>query len=132
MAPLGNASSDSTADQISGPGRCGVRGRTPQARGVAGEKPVNGRCGPGTRQPFVVISPWARVNYVDHAQIIQSSIIRFIEDNWLGGKRLGGGSFDASAGNITGMFDFATQPRMAPLYLDPELGTALSTPPARR
>jgi phospholipase C len=132
MAPIGNASFDSTADQISGPGRCGVRGKTPQARGVASNKPVNGRCGPGTRQPFLVISPWARVNYVDHAQITQSSIIRFIEDNWLSGKRLGGGSFDATTGNITGMFDFTSPPRMTPLYLDPELGTVVSTPPVRR
>jgi phospholipase C len=132
MAPIGNASFDSTADQISGPGRCGVRGRTTQARGVASNKPVNGRCGPGTRQPFLVVSPWARVNYVDHAQTTQASIIRFIEDNWLGGKRLGGGSFDATTGNITGLFDFSGQPHMAPLYLDPELGTVVSTPPARR
>jgi phospholipase C len=132
MAPIGNASFDSTADQISGPGRCGVRGKTPQLRGVASDKPVNGRCGPGTRQPFLVISPWARVNYVDHAQITQSSIIRFIEDNWLSGRRLGGGSFDATTGNMTGMFDFTSPPRMTPLFLDPELGTVVSTPPARR
>lgn len=132
MAPLGNASFDSLADQISGPGRCGIRGKTPHARGVATDKPVNGRCGPGTRQPFLVISPWSRVNYVDHAQITQSSIIRFIEDNWLGGTRLGGGSFDATTGDITGMFDFSGQPRVAPLYLDPELGTVVSSPPARR
>jgi phospholipase C len=37
----------------------------------------------------------------------QTSILRFIEDNWLGGERVGGGSFDAIAGSITGIFDFA-------------------------
>jgi phospholipase C len=70
------------------------------------------------------------VNYVDHTLIQQSSIIHFIEDNWLGGKRLGGGSFDANAGSILGMFDFTHEPRMTPLYLDPELGTVVATPPA--
>ncbi|MGH7616240.1 MAG: hypothetical protein ACREPM_03345, partial [Gemmatimonadaceae bacterium] len=55
----------------------------------------------------------------------------FIEDNWLGGKRIGGGSFDAHAGSIMGMFDFSGQPRMAPLFLDPELGTVVSAPPSR-
>ena len=33
-------------------------------------------------------------------------MVRFIEDNWLRGERLGGGSFDASAGSIVDMFDF--------------------------
>jgi phospholipase C len=131
IAPIGNASFDSTADQLTGPGKCGVRGSTRQERGVATDKPVNGRCGPGPRLPFVVVSPWARVNYIDHAQITQSSILRFIEDNWLGGRRLGGGSFDATAGTIGGLFDFAGQPHLAPLYLDPERGTVLTAPPPR-
>jgi phospholipase C len=93
---------------------------------------VNGRCGPGTRQPFVVISPWARANYVGHEQITQSSVPRFIEDNWLRGTRLGGGSFDETAGSIAGLFDFKSPPRMTPLFLDPELGTIVSSPPKRQ
>ncbi|HEX3865869.1 MAG TPA: alkaline phosphatase family protein, partial [Gemmatimonadaceae bacterium] len=129
MAPIGNASFDSLADQLSGPGRCGDKGHTAQLRGVASSAPVNGRCGPGTRQPFIVVSPWARANYVDHAQTIQSSIIRFIEDNWLGGARLGGGSFDETAGSIAGMFDFKGPRRTPPLFLDAELGTILQAPP---
>ena len=40
------------------------------------------RCGPGPRQPLVVISPYAKKNYVDHTQTDQASILRFIEDNW--------------------------------------------------
>ena len=32
--------------------------------------------------------------------------MRFIEDNWLDGRRLGGGSLDAEAGSIKDMFDF--------------------------
>jgi phospholipase C len=131
MAPVTNASFDSIADQLNGPGLCGVRGRTAQAGGVKTTKPVNGRCGPGARQPFLVISPWARVNHVDHGRIIQSSIIRFIEDNWLGGKRIGGGSFDESAGTIAGLFDFTGQPHLTPFFLDPDSGTVVSAPPPR-
>ncbi len=128
MAPVSNASFDSTADQLTAPGRCGVPRKTPQARGVLGDYPVNGRCGPGARQPFLVVSPWARTNYIDHREIIQSSIIRFVEDNWLGGRRIGGGSFDTAAGSITGMFDFTAPPRLAPLFLDAELGVVISRP----
>ena len=131
MAPTTNASFDSTDDQLNGPGKCGVPGQTPQARGPLGDHPVNGRCGPGARQPMLVVSPWARANYVDHSQTIQSSIVRFIEDNWLGGKRIGAGSFDATAGTIAGMFDFTAPPRLTPLYLDPELGVVVAAPPAR-
>jgi phospholipase C len=96
-------------------------------------KPVNGRCGPGTRIPFVVISPWAKQNYVDHTPIDQSSVVRFIEDNWLDGKRIGGGSFDAKAGSITNMFDFNRrhdEHRESKLYLDPTSGLPVKTPPS--
>jgi phospholipase C len=53
-----------------------------------------------------VISGWARHNFVAHTLTDQSSTIHFIEDNWLGGKRLGQGSYDAIASSITQMFDF--------------------------
>jgi phospholipase C len=97
-----NASYDPQADQLDGPGRCGFGKPRP---GVLG-KPVNGRCGPGTRLPFLVISPWAKPNYVSHVRVSLASVVRFIEDNWLHGKRLGGGSFDASTGSIMNMFNF--------------------------
>jgi phospholipase C len=116
-----HASFDGQADQLDGTGKCGAG--TPPA-GVAG-KPVNGRCGPGTRVPFLVISPWARENYVDHRLITQASVVRFIEDNWLGGARLGGGSFDASAGSIAGLFDFKGHGSDAPLFLDQQTGEVL-------
>lgn len=63
------------------------------------------RCGPGTRQPLLVISPYSKVNKVDHTRTDQSSVIRFIEDNWRTG-RVGDHSFDATAGSLAGMFDF--------------------------
>jgi phospholipase C len=66
---------------------------------------AQGRCGYGPRLPLLVISPWARRNFVDHTVTDQSSILRFIEDNWLGGQRIDG-SFDALAGTLNGMFDF--------------------------
>ncbi|MDE2341943.1 MAG: alkaline phosphatase family protein [Betaproteobacteria bacterium] len=116
---------DSQADQLNGSGVCGSG--TPLA-GING-KPVNGRCGPGTRIPFLVISPWAKANYVDHTQISQASIVRFIEDNWLSGQRLGGGSFDASAGSITGMLNLSGSGNTPSLYLDSTYGTPLNTPP---
>ena len=51
--------------------------------------------------PFLVISPYAKPNFVDHTLTDQTSIIRFIEDNWLGGQRIGQGSFDAIADRST-------------------------------
>ncbi len=120
-----HASFDVQADQVNGPGKCGT-GTAPD--GVDG-KPVNGRCGPGTRLPFLVISPWARANYIDHAHTSLASVVRFIEDNWLKGQRLGGGSFDAGAGSVAGMFDFKGPRRVSALYLEPDTGNALKAPP---
>ncbi|MFC9927745.1 phospholipase C [Streptomyces sp. NPDC127190] len=63
------------------------------------------RCGPGTRQPLLVVSPYSKVNKVDHTLTNQASITRFIEDNWRTG-RIGDHSFDATAGSLAGLFDF--------------------------
>jgi phospholipase C len=76
--------------------------------GVNTSNPVAGRCGYGPRLPLLVISPWARKNYVDSTVTDQSSITRFIEDIFLNGQRLGGGSSDASAGTLMNMFNFTT------------------------
>jgi phospholipase C len=81
-----------------------------------------GRCGYGPRLPMLVISPWAQTNFVDHTVTDQSSIIHFIEDTWLNGKRIGDGSFDALANSITQMFDFDGRPNFVPVYLDPQTG----------
>jgi phospholipase C len=120
-----SSSFDAIADQVNGAGTCGT-GTAPL--GVKGA-PVNGRCGPGTRIPFVVISPWAKVNYVDHTQISQASVTRFIEDNWLNGTRLGGGSFDATAGSINGLFNFSGAGNNPTLFVDPNLGTPVASVP---
>ncbi|MBM9508111.1 alkaline phosphatase family protein [Actinacidiphila acididurans] len=63
------------------------------------------RCGPGTRQPLLVISPYSKVNSVDHTRTEQASITQFIEDNWKTG-RIGDASFDATSGSLLGAFDF--------------------------
>jgi acid phosphatase/phospholipase C len=124
-----SASYDPTADQVGGPGQCGRGAEAqPQPDGLAG-KPVNGRCGPGTRIPFLLISPFAKRDYVSHTRISQASVVRFIEDNWLDGKRLGGGAFDASARSIMDMFDFDHQDERYRLFLDPTAGTLLSPVP---
>ncbi|MDB4988755.1 MAG: phospholipase [Myxococcaceae bacterium] len=99
------------ADALNGPGQCNTGaqqrpGLGAPLNGVDG-KPALGRCGYGTRQPLLVISPWAKKNYVDHTLTDQSSILKFVEDNWLNGERIQpGGSFDELAGSLEGMFDF--------------------------
>jgi phospholipase C len=110
----------SSADALNGQGLCGPVGAT-EPTGVNG-LPVAGRCGPGMRQPFVVISPYAKKNFVSHVLITQASIPQFIEDNWLNGERLGGGSFDASTGSMVDMFNFNKKNGIT-LILDPNSGT---------
>jgi phospholipase C len=85
-------------------------------------KAFNGRCGYGPRQPLLVISPWARRNFVAHNVTDQSSVIRFIEDNWDLG-RLGNQSSDAIAGSLGTLFDFDPDHSRAPeLILNPTTG----------
>ena len=79
------------------------------------------RCGYGPRLPLLVISPYARENYVSHALTDQTSVLRFIEDNWLGGERMSEISFDRIAGPLDDMFDF-DKPAMRRLVLDPATG----------
>jgi phospholipase C len=100
------------ADALNGPNKCT---EAAQQRGAAPSdplhghdgKPALGRCGYGTRLPLLVLSPFAKKNHIDHTLTDQSSILRFIEDNWLGGERIQpGGSFDTIAGTIENMFQF--------------------------
>ena len=64
------------------------------------------RCGPGPRLPLLVISPYAKTDYVAHNVTTQASILQFIEKNWKTGE-IGDGSFDATAGSLNPMFNFA-------------------------
>jgi phospholipase C len=111
MSPIVNASA-TDADQLTGQGLCGSG--TPL-------EGLQGRCGYGPRLPMLAISPWAKVNSVDSTLTDQSSIIRFIEDNWSLGH-IGGGSFDVLAGPLTNMFDFHSGGKNPPLLLNPNTG----------
>ena len=103
-ARISNGSTSATADTALCTG-------TPVAGGYAG------RCGPGPRLPLLVISPYARANYVDHHKTEQASILRFIEDNWKLGQ-IGDFSFDSRGGSIKHMFNFH-KPRTIQLFLKP-------------
>ncbi|MGF7238981.1 MAG: phospholipase C [Frankia sp.] len=87
------------------------------------------RCGPGPRLPLLVISPYARTNYISHSVTTQSSITRFIEDNWRTG-RIGDASFDASAGSLANLFAFGA-PNAKKVLLNQD-GTIASITPAPR
>ncbi|SDI76327.1 phospholipase C [Frankineae bacterium MT45] len=63
------------------------------------------RCGPSQRLPLLVISPFAKTNFIGHSVLTQPSILKFIEDNWFTG-RIGDASFDAKAGNLEKLFNF--------------------------
>ncbi len=116
MGPIVNQSAG-TADTLTDPGYCGnslnsLPGITP------GNLNALGRCGYGPRIPMLVISPYAIPNYVSHSLTDQTSVIHFIEDNWLGGERIGQGSFDALSGTINNMLNFSQTPN-PPLFLNP-------------
>jgi phospholipase C len=117
-------------DALSGPGLCGSAADSTALPGVdAINGHALGRCGLGPRQPLLVVSPWARQNFVDHSVTDQSSVLRFIEDNWLQGQRIGGGSFDAITNSITQMFNFNPNQNdqgNGVLFLDPATGQILN------
>jgi phospholipase C len=118
MSPIMNQSSTS-ADMLTGPSQCGTGTGTSLA-GTNGPH-AQGRCGYGPRLPLLVISPFAKSNFVDHSITDQSSVTRFIEDNWLGSQRITG-SFDAIAGTLNSMFDFKNAPNRGVYLLNPSTG----------
>ena len=83
MAPIVNQSTRPTHS----PGPALRKPAQPRRRAPPGAH-TQGRCGYGPRLPLLVISPWSKPNFVDHAVTDQSSIIRFVEDNWLDGQRI--------------------------------------------
>ena len=110
IGPIVNQSA-TPDDNLTGPGSCGT--------GV--NATYQGRCGYGPRLPLLVISPFAKTNYVDHSVTDQSSLLRFIEDNWKLG-RIGDNSTDAIAGSLFPMFDFSGEHGAQRLILDPATG----------
>jgi phospholipase C len=113
MPPIVGASKDLQYDRLSGIGQCG---------NTTSQGPYQDRCGYGPRLPILIISPWSKVNFVDHTLTDQTSIIRFIEDNWNLG-RIGNNSYDSKAGSILNMFNFTNGHYANKLFLDPANGT---------
>jgi phospholipase C len=115
MPPILNASNTSL-DALNGTGKCGSANRAPLG-GYAN------RCGYGPRQPLLVVSPYAKTDFVDHTTTDQTSILRFVEDNWHTG-RIGDASFDTLAGPLTNLFDFGRH-NDKQVLLDPNTGAVL-------
>lgn len=117
--------SESPFDYLNGPGVCNSANGSPPAPLAAGI-----RCGYGPREPILIISPYAKDNYVSHTLADQSSVIRFIEDNWNLGRIDAGqpvnvnNSYDAIAGSLMNMFSF-NQPQYRYLFLNPKTGEPL-------
>ncbi len=143
-APV-NPSSDSAYDFLN-------RGTSSQgsACGTAGSGnalsggPLGGfpdRCGPGPRQPLLVVSPWAKQNYIDHAFTDQTSILKFIQENW-GTGGLGNGAFESlsglkqdgsqagvETGDLMGLFNFdPAAPRAQATLIDDQTGQVVPQP----
>ena len=88
----------------------------------------NGRCGYSQRLPMIVISPYTRDNYVSSNLTDTTSVVKFIEDNWLHGERIPG-SFDATSGSLDapgGLLDFWVRPHFQPVILNPTTGAVVS------
>ena len=116
MSPIVNQSNDPTVDALNGT-NCGVK-----AANISGG--YQDRCGYGPRLPLLIVSPFAKSNFVDHSVTDQSSILRFIEDNWQTG-RIGNFSFDSKAGSLMNMLTFTQNgPVGGPskLFVDPITG----------
>ncbi len=64
--------------------------------------------GYGFRVPAMLVSPYARMGYIDHTLLDHTSILKFVEENWnippLAVR-------DAKANNFTSAFDFSMSPR---------------------
>ena len=105
-------------DVLNGAGVCGA-GTSPLG--------VDNRCGYGPRIPILVISPYAKSNFVDSTLVDQSSIVSFIQYNWHLGS-LGSASYTTIAGSLLNMFDFShQQPGGNKLFLNPSTGEVVQT-----
>jgi phospholipase C len=122
LSPADNLTPTNTTLPTSG--QCGPSPQTTPP--LAGEQ---GRCGFGPRLPMVVISPFAKRNYVDHNLSDQASVVNFIEYNW-GLSGIPGSAdqvlaaTDQQAGipfDLAGMFNFSRRGD-SQLVLDPSTG----------
>src|SRR5882724_9151812 len=134
--PLVNPSAAAGFDAVSAAngGNCG----SPKADAI------QARCGFGPRLVLNLVSPWAKVNYVDHTLTDQSSLLRFIEDNWNLNYIDGPAVIDASNGRrrpaftvapqkqsfdvVTGSFDnmFDDERHLSRFIIDPVSGAVIA------
>lgn len=124
VLPLSTSTAAATPGNITTSNVCGI---------PAGGSATPPRCGYGPRLPYLVISPWSKVNFVDHSTTDQSSTIAFIEYNWNLGfidgpsaPPAGTGSYDRVAGSILNMFDFDDRPNLDPVILDDATGEVVA------
>jgi len=122
MSPIVTPSK-SASDFLNGAGVCG---------NVKNETAPADRCGYGPRLPLMVISPYAKRNYIDNHQTDQSSILKFVEENWQLGKigehetTPNTNSADYRAGSLNNMFNFAPGAGKAPkVFLSPSTGEVI-------
>ncbi|HJU13757.1 MAG TPA: alkaline phosphatase family protein [Candidatus Nitrosotalea sp.] len=95
----------------------------------AGLGGADDRCGHGPRQPLLVVSPYAKSNYISHQMTDLSSPLKFIEENWgTGGipDTLGQKSYDDKAGSLNDMFDFENHGSTSKICLSPVNGTVVA------
>jgi phospholipase C len=113
--------SDGWYDHVAGPVINGSTSAADTFNGCA-TKPAlgghQGRCGTGPRLPLLIVSPYAKPNFVDHTLTDQTSVVKFIEQNW-GVPALGNGSSETTAGDLTGMLDLQ-HPQTTGLLLNPD------------
>ncbi|MFI5782498.1 phospholipase C [Nocardia sp. NPDC051570] len=113
--------SDGWYDHVAGPIINGSK-TSSDAYAACGTTPAmgghQGRCGVGPRLPLLVVSPYAKSNYVDHTLTEESSVVKFIEQNW-SLPALGNGASDTESGDLTGMFDFQ-RAQAATVLLSPD------------
>ena len=119
MGPIVNQSQDPPRDALTGDGPCGTHNDLQVPSRPAGSLRRTARachCSWSRRSPRRTSSTTRSTD--------QTSVVRFIEDNWLGGRGSATFSDDSKAGTLANMFAF--QP-VGPvghnrLFLDPTSG----------
>ena len=137
------ATAPSTSEYLAAPNRA-VSAANGGNCGSPKADAIQARCGFGPRLVLNLVSPWAKVNYVDHSLTDQSSLLRFIEDNWNlnyidgpsvrdagNGRRRPGfkvapqkQSFDVVTGSFDNMFD--DERHMDRFILNPVSGAVIA------
>ena len=109
--------SATTLDTLTNTGQCGSATTVPKNSTGGAEQ---GKCGVGPRLPFLVVSPYAGQNVVSNSFIDQSSVVKFIEQNWTL-PAMSNGAADNAAGSLDSLFNF-TGPLAPKLVLNPTTG----------